>query len=348
MEKAASLTDYERKVLWGITKHPSLGDNELAGILNLGRSTVTSIRNRLREECIIHEVWAPDFMGLGCELLTVIHGDFNPSTPYEARRKYLPSQQFEQIFFVATTDLQHVSLSAAKNMTETQRYIEYMEEVYGQHDFLGHNGNSYIYFPLELSMMEVFFDFAPLLAKAYGLESATRPTTPIFGRKAMSKLRDSQRQVVYNLVKNPTATDGQIADATGLSRQSVNSARADVIEAGLIHPVVFPDMCKLGFRFMAFRHSRFKAGSDIKRREKEDREVLENPNLVFNISSNLQSASLSTYLDYNELEADRAVFMNIEDEHLKGEPVTRVFSIREQHLNFAQYAALTANALGVV
>ena len=64
-----SLTEKEKIVLWGLCRHPLLNDEELSGKLNLKRSTLTAIKNRLKGKGWFGLRYIPNFHKLGCEFL---------------------------------------------------------------------------------------------------------------------------------------------------------------------------------------------------------------------------------------------------------------------------------------
>lgn len=58
------LTQKEKQVLYGLTGWPELNDKELANKLNLKRSTVTSIRNKLKKRKYFQRFILPNFEAL--------------------------------------------------------------------------------------------------------------------------------------------------------------------------------------------------------------------------------------------------------------------------------------------
>ncbi len=341
---AARLTDIEKKVLTGLSRRPYASDEELSRLTGINRSTATAARNRLKNEGYYRISVAPDFRGIGCELITIFHGDFNPSTPYELRKQYLPSQRFEQIFFVATSDLQHVSMSAALNFTETQRYEEFMESVYGEHRFLQPEGNDYAHFPLELSTTHRFFDYSQAMAKHLGAAAAPEaqadaPAQPV-------RLRVNEAKTLCALVEAPEAADTGLAEATGLSRQSVSTIRQRLLEKGVIRPLFTPNIRALGFEFLVFRHHRYLPASDPAELKRRIQETVNDPNTIFAIANNSQAATICVYPDYREYEAHERRTQTLLKGQLKGAPKTRVFSVRDLHLTQGRYGPLARRTVG--
>ncbi|MFH1722477.1 MAG: Lrp/AsnC family transcriptional regulator [Candidatus Altiarchaeota archaeon] len=340
------LSSLDKRVLVELVHHSDYSDTKLSEILQITPARAKSIRHKLLSNRYITPVNIPDFAGIGCELLTVFHGDFNAATPYNMRKKYLPSQKFKHVFLVATTDLQHVSMSASNNFTDIRRYVEYMEMVYGKHGFLGTGGNNYVYFPFELSKILHFFNFGPLLSHHFGEQPSKSSLGVLLSQKKFCRLGINEKKVLYLLVKNPCFSDRNLANEIGISRQTVNNIRNKIFKKGLIHPIMFPNLSKLGFDLLVFKYCRYKPSSPLDVREEKLGSILKKPSRILTISSNLESVSFSVFRDYQEYEKDKSDYLTTHQDYFKGDPFIRVFPVKELRFTYARYAPLVAKVLG--
>jgi len=113
------LTEKAKKVLYSIVAHPDATDEELGDLNHIKRSTVTAIRNKLLKENYYKEYNVPDFEQIGCEFLAVMHSDYNPLTPFEARKEQAQEvKNFFKYVYGLSTDTERVILSTERNYTE--------------------------------------------------------------------------------------------------------------------------------------------------------------------------------------------------------------------------------------
>jgi hypothetical protein len=99
MEKN-ELTKKEKLMLYGIARYPKLTDKQLSEKLELKHSTVTSIRNRLRENEYFRTLTIPRLQNMGCKMLVAIYTNFSPLIPLEERIEITGAaiEVFDEIF----------------------------------------------------------------------------------------------------------------------------------------------------------------------------------------------------------------------------------------------------------
>ena len=86
----SKLTHKEKLVLWGLAEYPGLKDNELSKKLGIKRRTFGAVKTKLKNNRVFSTSVFPDFNALGCEILTICYGTFNPLTTFEDRKKGVP------------------------------------------------------------------------------------------------------------------------------------------------------------------------------------------------------------------------------------------------------------------
>ena len=118
---------------------------------------------------------------------------------------------------------------------------------------------NFIYLPLELSKLERFFDFSGILGNYFGFEfqgAGQKPKIP--KGKDLSK---NEKKVLSVLVEYPEATGSEIAERAKLSEVTVSSVKHKLFKENILHPVVVPDLKKLGFELLVFNHFQFTVGT---------------------------------------------------------------------------------------
>lgn len=344
------LTPREKEVLYGLVRWPELTDVQLSEEIGVKRSTVNSIKNKLLKKKLYDVIRVPNLQQIGCELLAVFYEDFNVLKPYEVRKKYLPSKKFDNVFFVLTSDERHVRLLADKNLTEIKKYSDYMSSVYGVHNFLGEEGSRQVFFPFELTKIFRFFDFAPLLAQHVGIVDKPREEPFLKSPGAPVQFTGVEKRVYYNLIKYPGLNDSGIAGKASVTRQSVSNMRKKFINENLLKTVCIPDLEKLGFELVVFRHSFFNPRSPVSRRVRTILRSSMSPHRVLLISGNIETTVLSVYRNYTEFQHEHTEYMSTykKMDFLAKEPLVRIFPLAEiRGWTVGRYAPLVKKVLDV-
>ena len=63
------LTRKERLVFYNLVKHPDFNDNQISKEIDVKRSTVTAIRNKLKRDGFYTKLVIPNLPALGCRLM---------------------------------------------------------------------------------------------------------------------------------------------------------------------------------------------------------------------------------------------------------------------------------------
>jgi len=306
------LTGKEKLVLYSLVRWPTLNDIELSKKIPIKRPTITAIRNKLRKEGIYRDIIVPNLEMLGCEILTVRYGGFNPTTTYEDRKKYSSVNRFPEVFFKKSCDSQRIALSAAKNFTEVMEYIEYSNIIYDKHNLLGESGLKHVLFPLKLSKILRFFDYAPLLRKELEIDVEEKEVKQDL-KPRVTKPRDfteNEKIILYALTKYPELNDGEIAKKISMTRQSVNKMKKKFEMEGMIRKIRVPDIKKLGFEVIVLVHFFIKPEHVMEEREASIEYTLGYPNIVFLVSRNLESAVVGVAKTFTELKKAYTTFLS--------------------------------------
>jgi predicted transcriptional regulator len=325
------LTARERQVLYGLVRWPHLNDVELSGKLGLVRTTVTVVRQRLERNGLVYTVLQPDFGRVGCELLTALYGEFvgSASRDLESFKKAV-HDGVSSSFYMVRHGGQHLSFGAAENLTKVREGICAHHRVHHESGYLTDKRHNYVFFPLKLTQIPRFFDYAPLLAKELGLHHE-----PFEGAGECSSggWKPTRREfnVFKALVSHPTESDDYVAKKAQVSRQTVNILRNRFLKEGLLKPLRIPDVRKLGFGLMAFTHLHMNPHLGLSERSEHTKAVLDDPAHVLKVSGDLETVMLSVYPDYGTYKRshDNLIKVYSRDRMLSDEPVVKLFPLAE-------------------
>jgi DNA-binding MarR family transcriptional regulator len=344
------LTDRERRVLYGLVCWPGESDSRLSGRLGLPRSTVTVVRNRLQDEGLFSRVYVPDFLRIGCELLTTLYGEFRGSVErdLEVFRDAVRDGVSTAFYMVSAGGL-HLSLGAARNLTEVTEHITNHLKLHHQTGYLTDRRHNYVLFPLKLSRIHRFFDYGPLLASHFGYKHHAKPGEKERQGGKWSPTR-RERKIFHALINHPEATDEEAASLSGVSRQTVNAARNRFLKQGLLKVVGIPDIGKLGFQLISFTHLHMNPHHDSKVRKPHVKSVLSDPSHVLKISGDLETILLSVHQDYGGYRASRDKLLGVYKKAglILEEPATHIFPIDQtDHVVHHDYANLVSNLYSI-
>ncbi len=183
----ARMTEIEQKVLAAMAYNPGTKDSVLADAEDIARSSFSAAKKRLAAKGMFREIFVPDLLRFGYEILFISYVLFSAAA--EARVKRLSWKHVRgrhRHFFTVADDSRLLTMFAARNYTEVIYRTDVFEQHYARHGFLEQHRREYLYFPLQLSRIHSFFDFAPLVSGGTG--DSVAPGIP--GRMAQRDIAD--------------------------------------------------------------------------------------------------------------------------------------------------------------
>ncbi|MDD5112003.1 MAG: helix-turn-helix domain-containing protein [Candidatus Altiarchaeota archaeon] len=346
------LTEREKLVLYFLVKWPNLNDIELSRRIPVKRPTITAIRNKLRRDGLFYNVVVPNIPALGCELLVLRYGAFNPAFPYDARKKYSATAKFPEVFFKQSCDSQQVSLSAHSNFTDAMRYVEYSSINYNKHDLLTPDGLRHVFLPLAISKVLRFFEFAPLLKQEFEIRAhdGKYEEKQVQDNVVPRALTGNEKLVLYALVKYPEDNDGEIARKVSMTRQSVNKLRKKLEEDRLIARIRIPDMKRFGYEVMVMAHFFNNPKHPLEERKEGLKYTLAIGNIVFMVVSNLESVIVGYQKSFTSYKREMNHFMEYykKSDFVGKEPEIVIIPVEEikESMN-GRYHPLVKKMLGI-
>jgi DNA-binding MarR family transcriptional regulator len=353
-----SLSDKQKLVLYGLVKYPSLTDNEVCNILNLKKSTYSTIKKKFKELGFYEIVKAPIFQHIGCELLIVVYGTLNRRTTIEDRlaisKKYF--EKFHEYFYIISESNQAINLAISKNITEFERNFEEFIQIYESYEFLDEKGFKYVLFPFDMISIFNFFDYAPILNRLFDLGFRDSPNYPnlssdkIKGKVMDRRLTEKEKKVFYGLVTYPDLPDNRIAEKIKTTRFTVTKIRKRFYEEKLMRTTCIPDVKKLGMNILAFTHAKFKPNLTTFKKNQCLEDTLSIYPTIFNVARDLENLSISIFKNYRDFQETQELInkCRVENEFLKSEPESMLLSIpRMTKIKNHTYAPLTKKILGI-
>ena len=295
-----NLTNKEKIVFYNIVKYPELNDIELSGKTGIKRSTVTAIKNRLKAEKYYSTTVIPNVVALGCKVLSIVYGKFNPQFPREVRAKgkYFSSKlEHPEVVWVQTSDTEAFILYLSKDLTDARKAEDYYILDYEAHNF--YDFVERIFYPLDLCEIYSFFDFSTTLARLFNYKNEVS-IKPLWKKKTEISLTNTEKKIFHSIVKYPEQNNIGISKSTGKTRSTVSKVRKKLLHEELIKIVNIPNLDKLGSELMVFYHAKFNPKFTLKDR-KEGIELLTKISTpVFQISGDIESCGLFAFKNYTE------------------------------------------------
>ena len=239
-KERVSLTDREKLVLWGFCRYPLLNDEELANNLELKRSTLTAIKNRLKGKGWFNLSYVPNFYKLGCQFFTI----------FDANLKNDKGKGLELVKGtpnVVVSNYQDDKLLAgftSDKYVDVKRFLEQVMEIDGLKHRL--NKNSFFYDLDDISL----YDVSGLVNSLFSLNKKEKPAVYKFKNEA-TELSINEKRVLHAMVKDPEMSSSEIAKKIWTSKPTVIKVKKKLLDKGYVYPYIVLDLRKMGFPYIA-------------------------------------------------------------------------------------------------
>ncbi len=308
MSLKVNLSENEKLTLYGLVKYPHLQDKYTCDILGLKYSTFSNIKNKLKEQGVYFTVNLPNFPKIGLEFLAVYYGFLNRATTIEQRlritKKYLES--FAEDIYIVSESNQAFNISVARNFTDYEKNNEVFNKVYRKNNFFTEKGFEHVFFPFEISVLNKFFDYAPLLSRVFDIhvdDDDTNKVDLLPTPKEEPSFSMVEKKVIQGLVDYPDLTNTALAEKINVSRNTISKLKAEFLEQRLIIPKNIPNLAKLGFEILMFSHRQYNPVISIFDQEKALKVVNEVMTPFVFINKQLEGIVISAFRDYNEFQS---------------------------------------------
>jgi PAS domain S-box-containing protein len=254
LENKIPLTNKEKIVLYGIAAWPMLNDLELSAKLKLKRSTVTAIKNRLREEKWFFTLMVPNFYALGCEISSLIHCNFN--TNLKERKNLGITDEIlnrPEIVFFGEEDNKSIGLFVSKNFISIKKYLD--DSLMIRQNVLNKEMDILSFFS-ELSMVKKP-DFSGILNELFDLHFPKIKKELFDTKNNLENLNKNERRVLCALVEFPEYSIAEISKKVWLSKPTVSTIKKKLIAENFLFPLVIPNLNNLPLDLGLIMSSKF-------------------------------------------------------------------------------------------
>ncbi len=338
-------------VIFGLTQDAQLTDSSLARRFGMKESTVSSIRRRLMDSRNIYFANVPSFHRLGCELLVQLYGPTNPAVPKDIKDMshlvYLDHtpEIFDSVSGEGFVMMSGVFRTFSDYLVAIDRYDRY---------FMGVRAAEKadirpVFFPLAISRLCYSYNFSPGLHRIFNLDvPKPEPVRPEALEVERVDLSPVEKRTLINLAEYPHATDAQIAQMVGKSRQTVTNIRKRLQRESMFRRVCIPLLFTWNIDLIAFVHTRFKPELDS-----ETRVALSTEDWIdlswYTLERDAEAYTCYMFRDYKDYvnEMQRMMKPLMESSVLRADPsISLVSTAAAKELRDCHYAPIVRKLLG--
>jgi DNA-binding Lrp family transcriptional regulator len=310
------------------------------------QSTLAVIRQRLRKKGYYRLVAVPLMQNIGCEMLALIHTDFNPMVPLDERIQKTSKvvEASPEIFFSLGELQKGFSLSFSKNYTELGKINDTRTTVFGGMQLIEKEYPKEMLFPFEASTIYRFLNFAPLVASHFGIKLpgiASGDFPAEFRAGSHVSLSETEKLVYNAAISKPESSFKELATALALSVKTVSHIKFRLQSRGLLKTIAVPDLKKLGLEILALHLIRFNPQNPP---TEIVRNTLTTDHDILVSLRKFEGLRISIYPNYDQCEIDRMQMFRYLRQHnyVVDVPFVRTFSLTSsaviKDFNFAPAA----------
>ncbi len=320
----SNLSDNETRTLLGLVKFPTLNDRQLSERIGIKMSTVTAIKNRLKDMGYFITVRVPNLQYLGAEILSIGYASTDPSvgekTQVEVGRRLV--EEYDELFYIGAGPRYRFSFSVHRDYSAACGVADQVLDLYSRNGLLIQGENRVMHLPFDRTKIYNFFDHSSLLERAFDVQLPAREADRQvhdggFGEVRSVKLSRIERKVLRGLVQNPDMLDSTISKRIDVTRQSVTKMRKRFEDLDLFHALRVPNLEMLGFGVMALVHTRYRPASTVSSRARALKAIYGGLPLIFKADTDQEGIELVATRDFQEFDD----YMNLKVSHLRGEGV---------------------------
>ncbi len=346
------LRESERLVIFGLMVDANLTDAALAKRCGMKESTVSSIRRRLMDSRLIYFTNTPSFHKLGCQLFVQMFGSTNPAVPRDVKDqthlRFLDetSEVFDSASGEGFIMMSGVYRDFADYLIATDRY---------EMTFSGLHSSERAdlraaFYPLSISRVCYTYNFAPGLHRIFGLDvPAPVPNRPVRHQVECQPLSPVERRTLVNLVEYPHATDAQIGQLMGRSRQTVTNVRKRLERKGMYTRTCIIPLVLWNIELIAYVHLRFRPDIDADRRAELSEMDWVNMSW-FTLERDTEAHATYMFKDYRDYltEMQRMMKPLMDSGALKGDPIISLVSTTAtKELRDGHYGPMVRKLVGM-
>jgi DNA-binding MarR family transcriptional regulator len=277
-DETVKLSPNEKKVLVGLIRYPSKKDTEICAILEMRKSTFSTIKSRLEEQKIYERISIPGFPKIGAELFCLTLARLSLRFNSEERLEYLQEvlTLFREDVFALGEAENMMLLTITKNFTDFDRNNQLLAQTGSEKNIFLRTALKYLVFPFETTHFIRFFSYAPLISNLFNIESPSDvdndkipENDSLIYEESLEKFKLSQteRKVFNGLLEFPDKSNRSLAEEINVSKNTLATIKKRYLEEQLVLPRIIPNLTKLGIKLMILFHGSFHSGTKISQRQ---------------------------------------------------------------------------------
>jgi DNA-binding MarR family transcriptional regulator len=135
--KDVSLTNIEKRVLYGLVNYPELPDSKISDKINITRQVISKLKKSFEDDGIMKTIRIPNLKLLGYDIIALSHQHFNPLTPIPKRKKGIKMilENLPIILDIAG-NLDSFIMAVCKDFREFQEFKNQAISFYKKEEFL--------------------------------------------------------------------------------------------------------------------------------------------------------------------------------------------------------------------
>jgi len=287
------LTEKERKVFYALTKNQNRSDQRIADSINIKRSTVTSIKNKLKKEnyYTTHNIISPTL--LNCTMLVITRCRLKQDSV--KKETFSSLKKPSHVFFSAATDKELIFMTLGDDYQKTtlsaNQYANQLQDL----EIIDSIENSY--FPITQDSLLRFMQFSSIVNNALSLHFTDKPFEFNFSKR---KLTNKDKKIIIAMAEMPYATDVEISNKTDISRPKINSLKSNLTAKNQMYSLCVPNLKKTGIHLIALNIFNFKSQVS-----EEAKSIIKATHNIALAASNLKEIiSLSYYPDFEKYQLE--------------------------------------------
>ncbi|MCK4997703.1 PAS domain-containing protein [Candidatus Pacearchaeota archaeon] len=245
IKERIALTDKEKIVLWGLCRYPLLNDEELSSKLNLKRSTLTAIKNRLKTKKWFSLIYLPNFHKLGCQFTSIFEGNLSKSAKVKTLNLTL-IKETPEVFLNNYQDDKFFGIFVSDKFVSFKKFIDAFTEDNKDIFRMGTKENNFFY---GLDSIELL-GASGMVNNSFNLGMKEKSIIYNFEGNGQP-LNTNEKRVLLAMVKNSEMSSAEISKKVWISKPTVIKIKKKLIDEEYIYPIIFPDFKKLGFPYVA-------------------------------------------------------------------------------------------------
>ncbi len=328
------LTQKEKKCFLGLTKFPTLNDNQLSKKIGIKRSTITAIRNKLKQKDFYQTIAVPSLSLIGCEMLSVVYGSLNAKNG-DIKALFPKISKNPNIIYCYFTDSDFFAVFVEKNYTGFSKdYYNFIERLEENNILKDHK---IVNFPFEICVFSKLINFTGILKRIFDIDTEPDDVN-IYRKPSYYKLSNKEKIVLKAIVKNPDESDTFISKKTKVARPTISSIKKKLLDKNLLHFVNIPNLQKIPCELLSLCYLQFKGDA----REFAEKSFTNECNgySFMELLSIRDAITIGIYEDYTVYHNLMQNMIKDQKENLRAEPENVLISIKEDYRKKLDFSRL--------